>query len=67
MFRNTFPFYRYSYFFWSIYVRVFPIVLIVKENTPQATYRKNMPQSRSSGVYGEMSPYPTVIIVVTAQ
>jgi len=39
----------------------------VIENTTVAIIKKNIPTDLSRGVYGEISPYPTVFIVVTPQ
>ena len=59
--------YLYSYFFWSIYCKAFPIVVIVNENTPHATNKNAIPNNLSNGVCGDKSPYPIVVIVATAQ
>lgn len=44
-----------------------PILFRVTENTTVAIIRKKIPNNLSKGVLGEISPYPTVFIVVTAQ
>lgn len=40
---------------------------MVYAKTKLATNKKNIPISLSSTVYGEISPYPIVLIVLTAQ
>lgn len=44
-----------------------PIVFMVNENTPQAINKNTIPNNLSVYVYGDISPYPTVFIVTTAQ
>ena len=45
----------------------FPILPIVYAKTPQARIIANMAYIYSDRVIGEISPYPTVVIVVKAQ
>jgi hypothetical protein len=40
---------------------------MLNANTPQAIKSSIRPKALSIGVVGEISPYPTVVIVVTAQ
>lgn len=43
------------------------MVFIVNEKIPVAISKKKIPKSLSVGVYGDTSPYPTVVMVATAQ